>query len=149
MRWCDQQIGAHVRSSPAAKRAAKVTGIGEIGASALTAGVGEFKQFKSGQHWRLAGIVPSQSSSGGKPRLGRITKRGDKYLRTLLIQGAKSAVMGAGKRNNPTSRWLVQLTARVGWQKVCVALANKNARILWAVMTREQGFDAHHVNVRP
>ena len=150
MRWCDQQIGTHVRSSPAAKRAAKVTGIGQIGASALTAGVGDFKQFKSGhQFGAWLGIVPSQNSSGGKASLGRITKRGDDYLRTLLIQGAKSAVMSAGKRDDPTSRWLVQLVARVGWQKACVAMANKNARILWAVMTREQGFDAHHVSVKP
>ena len=150
MRWCDQRIGAHVRSSPAAQRAARVLGIGEIGAWALTAGVGEFKQFKSGhQFGAWLGIVPSQSSSGGKARLGRITKRGDVYLRTLLIQGAKSAVMSAGKRYDPTSKWLVQLTERVGWQKACVAMANKNARILWAVMTREQGFDAHHVSVKP
>ena len=79
----------------------------------------------------------------------RITKRGDDYLRTLLIQGAKSAVMRAGKRDDATSKWLVQLAARVGWQKACVAMANKNARILWAVMTREQGFDARHVSVKP
>lgn len=150
MRWCDQQIGAHVRSSQEAKRAAKVGGIGEIGASALTAGVGDFKQFKSGdQFGAWLGIVPSQNSSGGKASLGRITKRGDDYLRTLLIQGAKSAVMSAGKRDDPISRWLVQLVARVGWQKACVAMANKNARILWAVMTREKGFDAHHVSVKP
>jgi transposase len=150
MRWCDQQIGAHVRSSDAAKRAAKISGIGEIGASALTASVADFKQFKSGhQFGAWLGVVPSQNSSGGKSSLGRITKRGDDYLRTLLIQGAKSAVMSAGKRDDPTSRWLVQLTARVGWQKACVAMANKNARILWAVMTREQGFDAHHVSVKP
>lgn len=142
MRWCDSQIGQHVRGSAQAKRAAKVTGIGELGASALVAGVGEFKQFSSGaQFGAWLGIVPSQNSSGGKASLGRITKRGDDYLRTLLIQGAKSAVMSAGKRDDPTSRWLVQLTARVGWQKACVAMANKNARILWAVMTREQGFD--------
>ena len=150
MRWCDQQIGAHVRTSPAAQRAAKLTGIGEIGASALTAGVADFKQFKSGhQFGAWLGVVPSQNSSGGKTSLGRITKRGDDYLRTLLIQGAKSAVMSAGKRDDPTSRWLVQLTARVGWQKACVAMANKNARILWAVMTREQGFDTQHVSVKP
>ena len=150
MRWCDQQIGQHVRSSPAAQRAAKINGIGEIGASALTAGVGEFKQFNSGhQFGAWLGLVPSQNSSGGKASLGRITKRGDDYLRTLLIQGAKSAVMSAGKRDDPTSKWLVQLTARVGWQKACVAMANKNARILWSVMTREQGFDAHHVSVKP
>ena len=127
-----------------------VTGIGELGASALTAGVGNFHQFKGGhQFGAWLGLVPRQNSSGGKASLGRITKRGDDYLRTLLIQGAKSAVMSAGKRDDPTSRWLVQLIARVGWQKACIAMANKNARILWAVMTREDGFDARHVSVKP
>ena len=57
--------------------------------------------------------------------------------------------MSAGKRDDPISRWLVQLTARVGWQKACVAMANKNARILWAVMTRVEGFDTRHVSVKP
>jgi transposase len=150
LRWCDRQVGQHVRASPAAKRAAKVIGIGELGASALTAGVGDFKQFKSGHQFSAwLGVVPRQDSSGGKTRLGRITKRGDDYLRTLLIQGAKAAVLSADKRDDPTSRWLVQLTARVGWQKACVAMANKNARILWAVMTRDKGFDPKHVSVKP
>ncbi|HEY3046927.1 MAG TPA: IS110 family transposase [Polaromonas sp.] len=150
LRWCDRQVGQHVRSSPVAKRAAKVIGIGELGASALTACVGDFTQFKSGhQFGAWLGVVPRQDSSGGKIRLGRITKRGDDYLRTLLIQGAKAALMRADKRDDPTSRWLVQLTARVGWQKACVAMANKNARILWAVMTREEGFDPNHVSVKP
>ena len=90
MRWCDQQVGQHVRSCPEAKRAAKITGIGELSASALVAGVGDFKQFKAAhQFGAWLGVVPSQDSSGGKTRLGRITKRGDDYLRTLLIQGAK------------------------------------------------------------
>ena len=150
MRWCDRQVGQHVRTSAAAQRAAKITGIGELGASALTAGVGDFNQFKGGhQFGAWLGIVPSQNSSGGKTSLGRITKRGDDYLRTLLIQGAKAAVMSAGKRDDPISRWLVQLVARVGWQKACVAMANKNARILWAVMTRDQGFDPRHVSEKP
>ena len=150
LRWCDQQVGLHVRASPAAQRAAKIIGIGELGASALSAGVGDFKQFKGGhQLGAWLGLVPSQNSSGGTARLGRITKRGDDYLRTLLIQGAKAAVMSAGKRDDPTSRWLVELTARVGWQKACVAMANKNARILWAVMTRSEGFDPQHVSVKP
>ena len=150
MKWCDQQIGAHVRGSDDAKRAAKIIGIGEIGASALIAGVGDFKQFKGGhQFGAWLGLVPSQNASGGEASLGRITKRGDNYLRTLLIQGAKSAVMSAGKRDDSTSKWLQQLTARVGWQKACVAMANKNARILWEVMTREAGFDAKHVSVKP
>jgi transposase len=150
MRWCDQQIGAHVKGCEQAKRAARITGIGEVTASAVTAGVGDFKQFKSAHQFSAwMGIVPRQNSSGGKTSLGRITKRGDDYLRTLLIQGAKSAVMSADKRDDPTSRWLVQLKERVGWQKACVAMANKNARILWAVMTREQGFDAKHVSIKP
>jgi len=150
MRWCDRQVGQHVRTSPAAKRAAKITGIGELGASAYTASVGDFTQFKGGHQFSAwLGLVPSQNSSGGKPSLGRITKHGDDYLRTLMIQGAKAAVMSAGKRDDPTSRWLVQLIARVGWQKACVAMANKNARILWAVMTREQGFDPKHVSKKP
>jgi transposase len=150
MRWCDRQVGQHVRSSPAAQRAAKITGIGELGASALTAGVGDFNQFRGGhQFGAWLGIVPSQNSSGGKTSLGRITKRGDDYLRTLLIQGAKAALMSAGKRDDPISRWLVQLVARVGWQKACVAMANKNARILWAVMTRDEGFDPRHVSEKP
>ena len=150
LRWCDSQVGQHVRSSPAARRAAKIIGIGELGASALTASVGDFKQFRAGhQFGAWLGIVPSQNSSGGKTVLGRITKRGDEYLRTLLIQGAKAAVMSASKRDDPTSRWLHQLVVRVGWQKACVAMANKNARILWAVMTREQPFDARHVSEKP
>ena len=150
LRWCDHQVGQHVRSSPAAQRAAKITGIGELGASALTASVGEFKQFKSGaQFGAWLGLVPRQNSSGGKASLGRITKRGDDYLRTLLIQGAKSAVMSAAKRDDATSRWLQALVLRVGWQKACVAMANKNARILWAVMTRDKPFDAAHVSEKP
>ena len=150
MHWCDRQISQHVRSCDAARRAARVIGIGELGASALTASVGDFSQFKSGRQFGAwLGLVPRQNSSGGKASLGRITKRGDNYLRTLLIQGAKSAVMSVGKRDDPTSRWLSQLVERVGWQKACVAMANKNARILWAVMTREQAFDADHVSVMP
>ena len=68
---------------------------------------------------------------------------------TALVQGAKSAITSAGKRDDPISRWLVQLTARVDWQKACVAMANKNARILCAVMTQLEGFDAKHVSVKP
>ncbi len=148
--WCDRQVGQHVRSTPQAQRAAQITGIGELGASGLVASVGDFAQFKNGaQFGAWLGIVPSQHSSGGKTSLGRITKRGDDYLRTLLIQGAKSAVMSAHRRDDPTSKWLLQLKERVGWQKACVAMANKNARILWAVMTRKQPYDAGYASVKP
>lgn len=150
LHWCDQQVGLHVRGNPAAQRAVTITGIGELGASALAAGVGDFSQFHSGHQFSAwLGLVPSQNSSGGKATLGRITKRGDDYLRTLLIQGAKAAVMSAERRDDPISAWLVPLVKRIGWQKACVAMANKNARILWAVMTRGEGFDPHHVSGKP
>jgi transposase len=152
--WCDERIAAHIRSDVQARSAAQLCGIGPVTASELVASVGDFRQFKSGaQFGSWLGLVPSQNSSGGKASLGRITKRGDDYLRTLLIQGAKSAVMTAHeptqKRIDKTSQWLVQLLARVGWQKAVVALANKNARILWAVLTRGRSSDPSHVSVKP
>ena len=110
----------------------------------------EFAQFASARQFAAwLGLTPSQNSTGGKASLGRITKRGDDYLRMLLIQGAKSAVMSAGKRDDRISQWLLQLKERVGWQKAVVALANKNARILWAVLTREAAFDPDHVPATP
>ena len=110
----------------------------------------DFRQFKCGaQFGTWLGLVPSQHSSGGKSRLGGIAKRGDVYLRTMLIQGAKSAVMTAHQRSDPISRWAAALRERSGWQKAVVALANKNARTLWAVMTKGERFDARHVSVKP
>ena len=150
MAWCDERIAAHVKADEQARAAAQLIGIGPVTASALAASVGDFRQFKTGaQFGAWLGLVPSQNSSGGKASLGRITKRGDDYLRTLLIQGAKSAVMTAHKRKDRISQWLVQLTTRVGWQKAVVAMANKNARILWAVLAKGRRFDADHVSVKP
>ena len=150
MAWCDERIAAHARDNPAAKTAATLQGIGPIGASAAVATVGDFKQFRHGaQFGAWLGLVPRQHSSGGKAHLGGITKRGDTYLRSLLIQGAKSAVMTAHKRSDPISKWAAALRDRAGWQKAVVALANKNARILWAVMTKGEAFDARHVSVKP
>lgn len=148
--WCDERIKAHARSDEQAAAAMQLCGVGPISASALVASVGDFKQFRSGaQLGSWLGLVPSQHSSGGKTQLGRITKRGDDYLRTLLIQGAKSAVMTAHRRPDRLSQWLVQLLARVGWQKAAVALANKNARILWAVLSRGSRFDPQHMPAKP
>jgi transposase len=148
--WCDERIAAHVKTDEQAKTAAALCGIGPVTASALVASVGDFRQFRTGaQFGAWLGLVPRQNSSGGKASLGRITKRGDDYLRTLLIQGAKSAVMTAHKRADRISQWLVQLTARVGWQKAVVAMANKNARILWAVLAKGRHFDPDHVPSKP
>ena len=148
--WCDQRIAAHVRSDERAAKAAQLLGIGPVTASALVASVDDFGQFRNARQFGAwLGLVPSQNSTGGKARLGRITKRGDDYLRTLLIQGAKSAVMTAGKRHDRISQWLVQLKERVGWQKAVVALANKNARVVWAVLTSGAAFDPDHVPIAP
>lgn len=148
--WCDERIAVHVKTDATARTAAQLVGIGPVGASALAASVSDLRQFKTAaQFGAWLGLVPSQNSSGGKTRLGRITKRGDDYLRTLLIQGAKSAVMSAHRRRDRISQWLVQLTERVGWQKAVVAMANKNARILWAVLTKGARFDPDHVPIKP
>ena len=148
--WCDERIAAHARTNPAVKAAATLLGVGPVSASAAVATVGDFKQFKNGaQFGAWIGLTPRQHSSGGKNSLGGITKRGDTYLRTLLIQGAKSAVMTAHGRQDRISRWALALRERSGWQKAVVALANKNARILWAVMTHGEAFDADHLGVKP
>jgi len=148
--WCNERIAEHALDNPEVRRAASLTGIGEIGASAAVATVDDFSQFKNGaQFGAWCGIVPRQHSSGGKTQLGRITRRGDTYLRNLLVQGAKSAVFTAHQRSDPISRWALALRERSGWQVAAVALANKNARILWAVMTKGARYDPRHVSVKP
>ena len=148
--WCDERIAAHAKDNADVKKAATLMDIGPVGASAAVATVGDFKQFRhAAQFGAWIGLVPRQHSSGGKNSLGGITKRGDNYLRSLLIQGAKSAVMTVHKRSDPISLWATALRERVGWQKAAVALANKKASILWAVMTRGEAFDPRHVSVKP
>lgn len=150
MSWCDARLAAHAADNADVQRAGELMGVGPVTASAAVATVGDFEQFKSGaQLGAWLGLVPKQHSSGGKSNLGTITKRGDAYLRTLLIQGAKSVVNTAPSRDDPISRWVLALKERSGWQKAVVALANKNARILWAVMTRGERFERHHVSVKP
>src|SRR6218665_3368067 len=148
--WCDERIKAHVRENDMARRAATLNGVGPITASALAAGVGDMRQFKSARQfaaWLV--LAPNQDSSGGKKRLGRITKRGDDYLRSLLIQGAKSMLFHATNKADRISQWLLSLRDRVGWQTAVVAMANKNARILWGVLGREIDYDTEHVPAKP
>jgi transposase len=148
--WCDERIAAHAKANEQVRQAQQLAGIGPVTASAVVATVGEFKQFRNGaQFGAWLGLTPRQNSSGGKNNLGSITKRGDMYLRMLLIQGAKSVVMNAHKHDDPISKWAHQLKEKSGWQKAVVALANKNARILWAVFVRGKPFDANHVSIKP
>jgi transposase len=148
--WCNERIGAHVKDDAQAKAGKELIGVGPVTASAVVATVGDFHQFKNGaQFGAWLGLTPRQNSSGGRNSLGGITKRGDMYLRMLLIRGAKSAVMTAHMRSDPISKWLHQLREKSGWQKAAVAMANKNARILWAMMAKGSSFDPRHVSVKP
>lgn len=150
IKWCDERIAAHVKSDERTRQAQQLLGVGPVGASALIATVGDFKQFaNAAQFSAWLGLVPRQNSTGGKSKLGRITKRGDMYLRMLLVQGAKAAVLSTWRHDSPTSQWVTRLRERSGWQVASVALANKNARVLWAMFARGKPFDPNHISSRP
>ena len=133
----DRRIEAMVRASALMQRIVKVCGVGPITASAIVASVGDAKLFKNGRQFAAwLGLVPRQYSTGGRSILGRITKRGDVYLRTLLIHGARSALITLSRRTDRLSRWAAELVQRRGFKKACVAMAAKNARIIWALLAR-------------
>jgi transposase len=134
---CDRRIEAQLRASELMQRISVVCGVGSLTASAVVASVGDAKVFKNGRQFAAwLGLVPRQYSTGGKPVLGRITKHGDTYLRTLLVHGARSALIRMAKRTDPLALWAAALTARRGFKRACVALAAKNARVIWALLAR-------------
>jgi transposase len=142
----DRQIRAHAKADEGARRIMALPGVGSLTASALIAAVGDARDFKTSRQFAAwLGLTPSQNSSGGKMQLGRITKRGDGYVRMLLIIGARSALLTAPRRSDRISRWLVDLRAKVGWRKALVALANKHARIIWNLLTKKEGFVVDHI----
>jgi transposase len=132
----ERDIQAQHRSSEASRRLETIPGIGIIGATAIAATVTDPTVFKSGREFAAwIGLVPRQNSTGGKERLGSISKQGDRYLRRLLIVGATAVIRQA--RTHPDKHpWLIQLLARRPAKVVAVALANKTARIAWAVLAR-------------
>jgi transposase len=118
----------------------KIPGVGPITPSALVATVGDAKSFESARQMSAwMGLVPRQSSKGGKTTLLGISKRGDTYLRTLLIHGARSVVRTAERRRSPDD-WLIKLQQRRTHNVCAVALANKNARMAWALLARDREF---------
>jgi transposase len=134
----DRKLETHVHSDDRVKRLCEISGIGRITASALVATVGNGRDFKNGRQFAAwLGLVPRQTSSGGRNTLGGITKRGDEYLRTLLVHGARCELMHVHRRSDPKSRWAQQLKENKHCNKVAVALANKHARQAWAVLTME------------
>ncbi len=138
----ERQIHAQHRASDASRRLETIPGIGVIGATAIAATVTDPEVFKSGREFAAwIGLVPRQNSSGGKERLGSISKQGDRYLRRLLVVGATAVVRHA--RAHPDKHpWLMQLLARRPAKVVAVALANKMARIAWAVLARGETYRA-------
>ena len=137
-----EKIQALHRSSEVSQRLAEVPGIGPITATALLASLGDGKAFESARQvaaW--LGLVPRQDSSGGKPKLLGISKRGDVYLRTLLIHGARAVVKTAAKKDDAQSRWINDLVKRRNANIAAVAVANKNARMVWALLTKTERYD--------
>jgi transposase len=137
----DDEFARHARENAAARRLASVPGIGVMNATALVAAIGNAETFARGRDLAAwLGLVPRQATTGGKPRLLGISKRGNTYLRTLLIHGARAAMPSLSKSATPLGQWLRGLLARCHPNTATVALANKLARIAWAVLRRECSF---------
>ena len=138
----DSQIQLWHREHEGSCRLAQVPGIGPITASALMASIGDAKSFENGRQLAAwLGLVPRQHSSGGKTALLGISKRGDGYLRTLLVHGARSVLRVAGNKPNYETSWLAGLLKRRHPNVAAVALANKNARIVWALLRHDRSYD--------
>jgi transposase len=137
----DTKLAAIGQAHPACQRLQTIPGIGPVTATALIAAIGDATQFKNGRQLAAwLGLVPREHSTGGKPRLLGISKRGDVYLRTLLVHGARATLRWIATKSDDRSRWLRALIARRGKNRAAVALANKNARIVWALLVHHQEY---------
>jgi transposase len=138
----DQSILAWHRSCEASRRLAEIPGIGPIVATALIAEVGDWKSFSSGRSLAAwIGLVPKQHTTGGKERLGHITKQGNRYLRWLLVAGAMAVIRYAKQHGTKNRPWLARLMERRPAKVAAVALANKIARIAWAIIVRGERYN--------
>jgi transposase len=137
----DRRIAQLAARSEPAQRLMKLDGIGPLTATAIVASIQDGKCFKNGRQFTAwLGLTPRQHSSGGKARLGGISKRGDVYLRTLLIHGSRSVLLRTASRTDAKSRWVEALKARSCHNVAAVALAAKHARIIWAMLARNQAY---------
>lgn len=142
----EAQIKVWHRQSLSSQKLAEVPGIGPITASALVASVGNARSFANGRQLAAwLGLVPKQHSTGGKAVLLGISKRGDSYLRTLLIHGARSAILSAQRKGEQAAPWLTDLLRRRNPNIAAVALANKNARIVWALLAHDRDYQPGYV----
>jgi transposase len=143
---CDHTIAQSAKRDEHSKRLQAQPGIGPISADAISASVGNARDFKNGRQFAAwLGLTPRQYSSGGKTKLGRISRRGDAYLRTLLVQGAKSTLQSAIRKAphllSRMQQWILTLYGRVGYHKTLVAIANKHARQVWAMLAKGEDYD--------
>ena len=141
IRQYDRHIAGMARQDERAQCLMRLCRVGETTATALIAMIGNAHEFHNGRQLSAwLGLVPGQYSSGGKARLGRITKAGDAYLRSLLIMGARAVLHAAKQKSDSISRWAVALAERRGYWRAVVAIAAKNARMTWAVLRRGEEF---------
>ena len=137
----EKTIAQLAREDEQAQRLMQLRGVGPTTATAIVASIGNGHDFRNGRQFSAwLGLVPRQNSSGGKAKLGRITKAGDSYIRTLLVLGARSLLISAKDKKDPVSRWALQLKERRGFGKAVVAIAAKNARMCWATLHLGDGF---------
>jgi transposase len=135
--YYDEKLQALATTHPESQRLLTIPGIGPITATALIAAVGDVGGFTNGRQFAAwLGLVPKQHTTGGQTRLLGISKRGDRYLRKLLIHGARATLRWARTKTDRRSRWIRGVLERRGWNRTAVAVANKNARIVWAVLSR-------------
>jgi transposase len=135
----EKKLKAIAEAHPVCQRLTTVPGVGPISATAVMSSVGDASAFKNGRQFAAwLGLVPRQHSSGGKERLLGISKRGDGYIRRLLVHGARSVINVVAKHTDRQSMWVKTVKERRGTNRTVVALANKNARVLWVLMTKEK-----------
>jgi transposase len=138
----DDEIGALAKTHPAARRLQQLRGVGPITATALIATLGSGQQFCKGRDFCVSlGLTPKQHSTGGKQRLLGISKRGDPYLRKLLVHGARAVIYRAKDKDDPLSQWLMRLTSRRHMNVATVALANKTARMAWSMIRNDMDYE--------
>jgi transposase len=140
--YYQEQLEALATTHPECQRLLTIPGIGPFSATALVAAVSDASACKNGRQFAAwLGLVPRQYSPGGKERLLGISKRGDSYLRKLLIHGARATIRWVGRKTDRRSQWIRQLSERRGNNRTAVAVANKNARIVWALLTSHQAYE--------
>lgn len=141
LEWHDRQIQQTVKASEVCRRLCQLPSFGPIVSSAVANWMGDGHQFRRGRDASAAlGLVPRQHTTGGQPKLGSISKRGDPYVRTLLIHGARAVIRCSDTRTDALGQWINRLKARHGNNKASVALANKMVRVAWVIVARGETY---------